>query len=473
MSSNPAEHGHGAEPPSADGTPVATAVDVWRGQRNFHLLATAKRTHWQTAVAGVLNTAVVLIVFLHGGLPPWRIGAQLGLFAAVMIAQRTIIGRTSRPDDVERSFLRMVLIAQVYMVASLTLTGGIHSPLLPILSIAATFPVVFFGPHRLTGGLLCSIAALTAILALLPESVTGPRMDRTHYSIIALASFAWVLFATRVLIGQLRDATERASYAIDCLQAEKVADTEEQMRRLQGVGAKVAHELKNPLAAIKGLVQLVARSAENQKTRERLDVVQSEIARMEIILQEYLSFSRPLEDLKPQAVDLAEIATDCIGVVGGRVEQGRITVATRTRPTRISGDPRRLKEALLNLLSNAIDATPPGGTIEVVTRSASDGSGILEVRDTGRGIKSEDLERLGTSFFTTRPGGTGLGVVLAQGVVAQHGGKVHYASELGRGTQVTITLPARPQPMSPCSLVLTTSAKPSSLPVMKAIEVPA
>jgi signal transduction histidine kinase len=111
--------------------------------------------------------------------------------------------------------------------------------------------------------------------------------------------------------------------------------------------------------------------------------------------------------------------------------------------------------------------------IEVVTRGGADGSGVLEVRDTGRGIKPEDLEKLGTSFFTTRSAGTGLGVVLAQGVVAQHGGRVHYASELGRGTQVTITLPARPNPMSPCSRVLTTSAAPSSLPVMKAIEVSA
>jgi signal transduction histidine kinase len=315
---------------------------------------------------------------------------------------------------------------------------------------------------------------MIAIVALLPEAVTGPRMDRTHYTLIALSAFAWTLFSTRVLIGRIRDASERASYAIDCLQAEKVADTEEQMRRLQAVGAKVAHELKNPLAAIKGLVQLVARSAESQKTKERLDVVQSEIARMELILAEYLSFSRPLEDLKPQPVDLAELAADALGVVGGRVEQGRITVVTRTRPTRIEADPRRLKEALLNLLANAIDATPSGGTIEVVTRPASSGGGgILEVRDTGRGIKPEDLERLGTSFFTTRAAGTGLGVVLAQGVVAQHGGRIHYASEVGRGTQVTINLPARPQLMCPTAEVLTTSAAPSSLPVIKAVEVTA
>jgi two-component system sensor histidine kinase HydH len=70
---------------------------------------------------------------------------------------------------------------------------------------------------------------------------------------------------------------------------------------------------------------------------------------------------------------------------------------------------------------------------------------VIEVRDTGRGIAPEDLERIGTSFFTTRPNGTGLGVVLAQGVINQHGGTLTYASVLGQGTTATITLPVRPQ----------------------------
>jgi signal transduction histidine kinase len=69
---------------------------------------------------------------------------------------------------------------------------------------------------------------------------------------------------------------------------------------------------------------------------------------------------------------------------------------------------------------------------------------VLEIRDTGRGIAAEDLERIGTPFFTTRPSGTGLGVVLAQGVIQQHGGTLRYSSALGQGTTATITLPIRP-----------------------------
>jgi two-component system sensor histidine kinase HydH len=95
-------------------------------------------------------------------------------------------------------------------------------------------------------------------------------------------------------------------------------------------------------------------------------------------------------------------------------------------------------------VSNAIEATPNGGTVALRLRNGG-GAVVLEVRDSGRGIAPEDLERIGTSFFTTRPNGTGLGVVLAQGVINQHGGTLTYASTLGHGTTATITLPVKPQ----------------------------
>src|SRR5204862_4606401 len=105
--------------------------------------------------------------------------------------------------------------------------------------------------------------------------------------------------------------------------------------------------------------------------------------------------------------------------------------------------------ALINLVSNAIEATPSGGSVALRVRGT--GAGVqLDVRDSGRGISPEDLERLGTSFFTTRVNGTGLGVVLAQGVITQHGGSLAYVSTVGKGTTATIMLPlqtaARPEP---------------------------
>ena len=136
-----------------------------------------------------------------------------------------------------------------------------------------------------------------------------------------------------------------------CLREERLSDAEAQLHRLQSVGAKVAHELKNPLASIKGLCQLVARTPESERTQERLAVVASEISRMETILGEYLSFSRPLEDLDPESIDLGALARDVLDVLAGRADQAGVDARRSTAARRRSqGDPRRLKEALINLV---------------------------------------------------------------------------------------------------------------------------
>src|SRR6185436_5227479 len=115
------------------------------------------------------------------------------------------------------------------------------------------------------------------------------------------------LFLLHMMVGKMTRAASKAGHSMKCLREERLSDAEVQLRRLQSVGSKVAHELKNPLASIKGLCQLVARSTDSAKNQERLDVVRSEIARMETILADYLSFSRPLEELRPQAVDVAAL----------------------------------------------------------------------------------------------------------------------------------------------------------------------
>ena len=103
-------------------------------------------------------------------------------------------------------------------------------------------------------------------------------------------------------------------------------------------------------------------------------------------------------------------------------------------------DPRRLKEALLNLAANALEATPAGGTLGL--RWGEDAGGAwLTLQDSGRGMSAQVLARVGTPFFTTREKGTGLGVVLARSVLAQHGGSLTFESEEGRGTRVTLRLP--------------------------------
>lgn len=432
--------------------------DVGLG-RNAYMLANARSTMNKGFVVGAGLSMLCGAVLIDGGFPAWRVAAILIAFIVFMGAQRLLILRTAGPEAVESTFVRINVLAQLFATTQIVLTGGLLSPLLPTIALSAIFSVVFFGPHRRASGLVLLLAALIAIVAMLPQSVTGPPLGRDHYVGVVVIALAWTLFAIRMFVSKISEATHQASCAISDLREDRIADAEAQARRLQSVGAKVAHELKNPLAAIKGLVQLVKRAPDSQKTDERLAVVEAEIDRMESILREYLSFARPLEDLQKEPIDLAEIAVEVASVLAGRVEQGRIELDVDTRPVSIEGDARRLKEALLNLLANAVDATPPGGRIRVTTRVAPQDGGLVEIRDSGRGMAGDVLDRLGTSFFTTRPNGTGLGFVLALGVVAQHGGAVNVASEPGRGTQIAITLPRQGAP-APAATITTSRRLP-------------
>ncbi|HVV85569.1 MAG TPA: HAMP domain-containing sensor histidine kinase [Kofleriaceae bacterium] len=416
-----------------------------RGTRDQLFIASGRANVATAALYGLIASAMSTAVYAHAHYPTWRIVVPLALFATMLGAQLLTLHRIERnPICVQGAVARLHMFAQLYLVGVVTATGGLHSPALPAVGASIAMPAVFFGRQTVSRVLMCTQLLLFLGMALLPRAWLGPALPHGHHAAVAVIVFAWTVLMIHALVSRLQDANDAATAAVDELRDEQVAASAEQLCRLQSVGAKVAHELKNPLASIKGLVQLVARSPEHGRNRERLEVVQAEVARMEEILADYLSFSRPLEDLHPQRIDLADVAADAAAVVAGRIEHGGLTLRLEGRRAPIEGDARRLKEALLNLLANAIEATPSGGSIIVASEPRDGGGARLVIRDSGRGIARADLDRLGTSFFTTRDGGTGLGVVLAQTAIAQHGGTLRYASEVGKGTTVTIELPARP-----------------------------
>lgn len=434
-------------PPAQLGPALARTGAVWRGTRNELLLVTGRKNVAFSAVVGVIASALVSFFLWRAHYPTWRIVVPVAMFAAMVSLQVTVLRWAERRrtrDD--RPFVFMHLTSQLYMVGVTTITGGLYSPVMPVLGISTALPIMFFGSSIVSRWLTVTSVTLFVAMAAIPRDYLGPALPHDQYATVAVVSFVWVALIVNTFVRRVYEASIIASSTVDALSEERVKVAAEQMCRLQSVGAKVAHELKNPLASVKGLAQLLARGAGDPRTRERLDVVQSEIARMETILGEYLSFSRPLEDLKPEPIALDGVVRDAAAVVAGRAEHHGLALEVETQAVTLTADARRLKEALLNLLANAIEATPSGGTIRVRTRKDGDGSGVIEVVDTGRGIKPDELARLGTSFFTTRDGGTGLGVVLASTVVAQHGGTIHYDSAPGRGTTVTVRLPAAPGP---------------------------
>lgn len=429
---------------SVSDVPRSNPADVWRRNRDEFFVNESRRTSKVIVSAGILVQALVIGLVAQANYETWRVIALAAGYLAFVVGHKLIIRQAiGRARTIDSTFIWMNILAQLFLVGSAAITGGAHSPFIPGTLLPSIMSLLFFGPHAVSRWMAAANALLILATLCLPASVVGPALPDVHFVILLFIGLAWHLLMLHMMVGKLTVIASRTGESVACLREERLTELDAQLHRLQGVGAKVAHELKNPLASIKGLCQLVARTPESERTQERLAVVASEISRMETILNEYLSFSRPLEDLEPQPLDLKLVSQDVLDVLAGRADQAGVTLALEGAATRAKGDPRRLKEALINLVSNAIEATPNGGRVDLRLRAGKD-QVTLEVRDTGRGISPEDLERLGTSFFTTRPNGTGLGVVLAQGVIAQHGGQLRYASAVGTGTTATITLPVEP-----------------------------
>jgi signal transduction histidine kinase len=420
---------------------------MWRDHRNQFFDEEAKSASRVMLGFGCLVQLVVLGIFVHAGYPMWRVIALAAMYVAFAGVHQIVMKPLKATGRIEASVIAMSVSSQIFVVGSATLTGGVFSPFLPSLVLPSIIALLFFGPFPVARWTAVGNGLLIVAMVSLPTSIVGGPRPQSHYTIALLISIGWHLFILHMAVGKLTRLSTRTGDSMAYLREERIAEAVAHLRRLQSVGAKVAHELKNPLASVKGLCQLVARTPESERTQERLAVVASEIGRMETILAEYLSFSRPLEDLKPETLDIAALARDVMGIVAGRADQAGVTLELEANATSVQGDVRRLKEALINLVSNAVEATPHGGRVQLRVRS-SPTNVTLEVKDTGRGISSEDLDRLGTSFFTTRPNGTGLGVVLAQTAITQHGGSLNYQSALGQGTTVTIQLPVQATPLS-------------------------
>jgi signal transduction histidine kinase len=282
-----------------------------------------------------------------------------------------------------------------------------------------------------TGLAVCGLAAL-------PRGWSGPELPRALHAVVVVLS----VIGVGALLAPFHSAMRKVRDDLARAREEMASEALARARCLEQVGTKVAHELKNPLSAVKALVQLVVRDTAETASQERLQVIEKEIARMQHILGDYLSFNRPLQEARPEHVELGPLVADTLLLLSAHADQRRVRLTSQGQAS-VHADPRRVKDAVLNLVANAVEATAPGGEVDVEVRAGGDAAEIV-VRDRGRGMPPETLGRLGTPFFTTREDGTGLGVVLARSAVAQHGGSLRYESVPGQGTTAIVTLPVHP-----------------------------
>lgn len=218
-------------------------------------------------------------------------------------------------------------------------------------------------------------------------------------------------------------------------------------RRLAALGrvsSGIAHEVKNPLNAMRIHLELLRmRSAGAPETREHVDVLAAQLARLDEVVQGFLNFTRT-DDLRIRPVEPLTLLNEVRAVVEAQAASTGITVEVTAAPgtPTIDGDAPLLHQALLNLAINACQAMPGGGRLRLAAAKGPESTVRLSIEDTGTGIAPEHLDKIFNLYFTTKPEGSGIGLALVFRTVHLHNGDITVQSVPGTGTTFTITLPA-------------------------------
>jgi len=350
----------------------------------------------------------------------------------------------------------VVTIAAVSLLHYLTPTTHIWWH--PLLQRAYYIPILlmalFFG---LRGGILAaSLSGLLYVPHIAMSWASEPQYRAAQF--IEIGMFFVIGSLTGVLADHervQRKKVEETARKLSEIYAQ-LQSSFEQLRRADRLSALgelstgLAHEIRNPLGSIEGALQILLRPSLASQTKDEFgQLAQKEIDRLKGLLTNFLDFARPQppKRVSTQPAQLLQ-SVGKLAAETAKMSRASIRIDSGDDVPSVLVDPEQMKQVLLNLVINAIQAMPSGG--EVVLRSLKNGdSVILEVQDEGTGIPAEDLERVFNPFVTTLPNGTGLGLSIAYQIVSQHGGHIAARRNPGQGMTFTVTLPVPAEVRSP------------------------
>jgi two-component system, LuxR family, sensor kinase FixL len=235
--------------------------------------------------------------------------------------------------------------------------------------------------------------------------------------------------------GLIRDLTETKALEVQIANSQRLA-------ALGQLVAEITHEIKNPLIMIGGFARQLSRTVQDEKGREKLSIISTEVQRLENLVLELSQIYRP-QTLSIETVDLNALLEHIYALIKETCDKTDITLRLETppRPLLVKADQGKLQQVFLNLAKNAMEAMEKGGEL-AIRAEAEDGRAVILVSDNGPGIKSQDYEKIFTPFFTTKRRGTGLGLSVTKKIIEDHpGGSLKLDSQPGQGTTVQITLP--------------------------------
>lgn len=295
--------------------------------------------------------------------------------------------------------------------------------------IPIAMAAVWFG---IKGGLL----AATVISVLILPYILGGWHPISYSSEIVEIIF---YFAIAVLTGALidRELWIRKKHQETRLQLER----SHKLSLVGQMAAGVAHEIKNPLASIKGAVEILADSKTSDTDKKEFSkIVTGEIKRVDSTIKEFLDFARPKET-ELEKLNLSETLISSIKQLEHQMEKSGISVQSNIQENIfIKGDAEKIHQVFLNLLLNAIDASEKESRIMIDLKDTKYTARVT-ISDTGKGVGKDDLEKIFDPFFTTKSTGTGLGLAIVKLIIENHNGGIHISSSHGLGTEVTLEFP--------------------------------
>ena len=324
--------------------------------------------------------------------------------------------------------------------------------------LGVTPKLVAYTPIRFSKGLITGITEVqnpgrnlwgVAVVAPVAE-VYGSISQVLHQELFLVALFfIVVLGGAGAFIGTAFFWNKSLSRQVE-LKTEELLESHERLlrsERFAAVGeaaAYVSHEIKNPLMVIGGLAsQVERRLPQDTAAQEKLHIIQNEVKRLESFLGELRDFLRPAQPSK-HAIDLNQVIQEVVALMEDAIQEKGVSLETRLAPdlVAIEADPNQLKQVLLNLVKNALEATEEEGKIQV-SSGVRDGQVWFAVQDTGKGMSDEVLEKIFHPFYTTKDKGTGLGLAVINKIVTDHHGTILVDSAAGSGSTFTVRLPRK------------------------------
>ena len=230
------------------------------------------------------------------------------------------------------------------------------------------------------------------------------------------------------------------------VQQQQALQRSAQLAAVGELAASIAHEVRNPLAGMKGALEILRKDLAQRANQEIVDELLAQIDRLEHLVRDLLTFARP-RVVQRERFDLHELLDRLLRRYQEQSEAQNVTVERRYEPGTgwLDADASQLEQVFINLIHNALQAMPEGGALTVVTRAAESGIEIA-FTDSGKGIPAGDLNKVLQPFFTTKHRGSGLGLPIVIKIAEAHGGTLRLTSEPGRGTIASVTIPARERP---------------------------